>query len=208
VDNTKTENLTNEQMVAFLQALNEEKDQNAAGLIRLALTTGMRKGALMGLQWADVDFERGFILLRGTLAKNEKTEKIPMSSAARLILESLDRGDSAYVFPGKDGQRKDYRKIARRVRDKAGLPKDFRPLHGLRHTFASWMASTGAVDLYTLQKLLTHNSPQMTQRYAHLADEALKRAAAVAGDIFQNVAGGNTEAKVLPFEKAGLAGTQ
>lgn len=36
------------------------------------------------------------------------------------------------------------------------------------------------VDLYTLQKLLTHGSPLMTQRYAHLADEALRKAAAVA----------------------------
>ncbi|MBR3665165.1 MAG: hypothetical protein IKN64_11045 [Desulfovibrio sp.] len=45
------------------------------------------------------------------------------------------------------------------------------------------MASSGKVDLYTLQKLLTHSSPQMTQRYAHLADEALRRAAAVADSM-------------------------
>jgi integrase len=61
------------------------------------------------------------------------------------------------------------------------------------------MASTGAVDLYTLQKLLTHGSAQMTQRYAHLADEALQRAAAVAGEVFQGVSG--EKAEVLPFRK-------
>ena len=72
--------------------------------------------------------------------------------------------------------------MARRVRDMAGL-EDFRPMHGLRHSFASALASSGRVDLYTLQKLLTHESPQMTQRYAHLADEAMKRAAGVADEL-------------------------
>ena len=37
--------------------------------------------------------------------------------------------------------------------------------------------------MYTLQKLLTHKSPQMTQRYAHLRDETLKNASDLAGEI-------------------------
>jgi integrase len=45
------------------------------------------------------------------------------------------------------------------------------------------LASSGAVDMFTLQKLLTHKSPLTTQRYAHLRDDALKRAANLAGDI-------------------------
>jgi integrase len=45
------------------------------------------------------------------------------------------------------------------------------------------LASSGQVDIYTLQRLLTHKSPVMTQRYAHLRDEALRRAADLAGDI-------------------------
>ena len=45
------------------------------------------------------------------------------------------------------------------------------------------LASSGKVDLFTLHKLLTHKSPQMTQRYAHLRDETLKRASDLAGDI-------------------------
>jgi integrase len=82
------------------------------------------------------------------------------------------------------------------------LPDDFRPLHGLRHTFASWLASSGEVDLYTLQRLLTHNSPQMTQRYAHLADEALQRAAAVADKLFLPVAERKTAAVTKIRKKA------
>ena len=200
VDNQKTENLTREQMEAYLQALDEEADQNAAAFIRLALSTGMRKGAVMGLQWQDIDFERGFITLQGEHAKNTKTERIPLSSAARAVLEKVERTGSPYVFPGRGGvMRSDFKRVPQRVRNKAGLGKDFRPLHGLRHTFASWMASTGAVDIYTLQKLLTHGSASMTQRYAHLADEALHRAAAVAGDIFSDVSKEQEPSKVLKF---------
>jgi len=37
--------------------------------------------------------------------------------------------------------------------------------------------------LYSLQKLLTHGSSAMTQRYAHLSDEALKRAISTADEM-------------------------
>ncbi|WP_022658318.1 tyrosine-type recombinase/integrase [Desulfovibrio desulfuricans] len=179
IDNVKTEVLTDDELARFMTALDNEPDQNAAALLRLALVTGIRKGALLALQWNDCDFDRGIITLRGEVAKKGKTEHIPMSSAARTVLQSIDR-TSVFVFPGKDGnQRKDFRRIARRVKERAQLPKDFRPIHGLRHNFASRLASSGQVDMYTLQKLLTHESPLMTQRYAHLADEAMKRASEI-----------------------------
>ena len=185
VDNEKTEMLTAKQLKAYMDALDNEPDQNAVAFLRLALATGMRKGALMALRWSDVDFEKGFITLRGVSAKKGKTERIPLSSAAQQVLENTLRLGSEFVFPGKyGGQRKDFRRIAKRVRDAAGLPEDFRPLHGLRHAYASFLASSGKVDLYTIQKLLTHSSPLMSQRYSHLADEALHRAASVADGIF------------------------
>ena len=180
VDNVKTESLTQEQLKEYLAALDAEPDQDAVALLRLALFTGMRKGALLALQWEDIDFGKGFIVLRGSAAKKGKTEIIPLTPQTRIILEKVRKADSPYVFPGKNGaQRKYFSWIARRVRDNAGLPEDFRPVHGLRHAYASFLASSGQVDLYTLQKLLTHSSPQMTQRYAHLADETLQRAASV-----------------------------
>jgi len=45
------------------------------------------------------------------------------------------------------------------------------------------LASSGKVDMYVLQKLLTHKSPIMTQRYAHLKDEALRKASNLAGEL-------------------------
>ena len=47
--------------------------------------------------------------------------------------------------------------------------------NGLRHNFASTLVSNG-VDLYTVQKLLTHKDASTTQRYAHLSDKALRDA--------------------------------
>ena len=188
VDNQKTENMTDVQFKTYLKALDDEPDQNAANCLRLALLTGMRRTALFNLKWTDIDFENSMIVLRGEVAKKGKTEIIPMSSEAKNILENeRDKHiNSTYVFPGIDGgPRKELRRVARRVREKAGLPKDFRPMHGLRHTFASHLASSGKVDLYTIQKLLTHSKPEMTQRYAHLANETMRNGANVFSDIYQ-----------------------
>ncbi|MFI3271477.1 MAG: tyrosine-type recombinase/integrase [Pseudomonadota bacterium] len=56
-----------------------DHNQNLANMVRLALATGMRRGALLGLQWQDLDFQRGHITLRGEEAKNGKTCTIPMT---------------------------------------------------------------------------------------------------------------------------------
>lgn len=178
VDNIKTECLTEEQAKSLFKALDEDKDQNLASLMRLALVTGMRRGALLGLKWDDIDFNNRVITLRGDAAKNGKTTQIPMTEPAFEILKKIDHLGSPFVFPGKGGKKRiEVRRFTTRIKQRAGLPEDFRPLHGLRHTYASWLASSGKVPLFFIQRLLTHGSPQMTQRYAHLADSAMRQAA-------------------------------
>jgi integrase len=148
----------------------------------MALFTGMRRGELFRLEWSDLDFERSFIRLRDP--KSGKEQTIPMNAEARKLLEGHERTGSPFVFPGRSGQKRvDIHKTVNRIKDAAGLPRNFRALHGLRHVYASMLASSGKVDMYTLQKLLTHKSPQMTQRYAHLRDEALRSASELAGTI-------------------------
>ena len=104
-----------------------------------------------------------------------------MNETARSILTNHPRSSaSVLVFPNKHGkQRVCVRKAVARIKKRAGISEDFRGLHGLRHVFASRLASSGQVDLYRIQKLLTHKSPQMTQRYAHLRDDALRKASEV-----------------------------
>ncbi len=182
VDNVVTEYLTDEQYKNLMDTLDKEKNKVAVALIKTALFTGMRRGELFKLKWADIDFERGFINLSGP--KGTISQSIPLNKRAREVLESVEKvNGSDYVFPGLDGkQRVTIQRPLRRIRKNTGLSKDFRPLQGLRHIFASELASSGNVDMYTLQRLMTHKDFRMTQRYAHLRDETLKKASEEIGD--------------------------
>ncbi len=188
VNNLKTEDLSAKQLERLLAAIDQHGNKQAGNLMKLVLYTGMRRGECFRLKWQDVDFERGFITLRDP--KGGADQKIPLNDSARQLLASHERtAGSDYVFPGRDGQqRTNIRKPVNEIKKAAGLPKDFRALHGLRHTYASMLASSGKVDMYTLQRLLTHKSPIMTQRYAHLRDEALKNASNLAGELIDGAA--------------------
>lgn len=194
LDNEKTEFMTREQLDSYIKVLDEEMDQDKAAFFRIMLLTGIRRTALLNVRWDDLDLKNGFITLRGEVAKNDKTQTIPLSAGAVDVFKNITprrfaqgerKGEIIpYVWPAKNqnGPREDMRRMGRRLRDKAGLPKDWRPCHMLRHTFASHLACSGA-NIYELQKLLTHGSPTMTQRYAHLSNEALKRAVSLADNI-------------------------
>ncbi len=191
VDNITTEDLTPDQLTALLEAIEQDPNIQAGNFMKMALFTGMRRGELFRLQWQDVDFQRDFINLR--TPKSGQDEKIPLNAVARDLLTNHPHTDSPFVFAGRGGrQRVDINKQVNRIKQAAKLPKDFRALHGLRHVYASMLASSGQVDLYTLQKLLTHKSPAMTQRYAHLRDEVLRRASDLAGDLLSQVMNGST----------------
>ncbi len=188
LNNQTTEDLKQEQLKALLSCLDADQDQTAANIMRLALFTGMRRSEIFKLQWADLDFERGFITIRDP--KGGRDESIPMNAMAEKVFKSIQtQHDNSYVFPGrkKGTHITECRKSIDRIRKAVGLPKGFRPLHGLRHVYASMLASSGKVDMYTLQKLLTHKSPIMTQRYAHLRDGALKSASNLAEELIKEV---------------------
>jgi integrase len=155
--------------------------------MKLALYTGMRRGELFRLQWTDINFERRSIFLRNP--KGGEGQNIPLNDSAFELLMAMKKEEgSPYIFPGRDGrQRTNIRLQVNRIKEKAGLPKNFRPLHGLRHVYASILASSGKVDLYALQKLLTHKEPKPTQRYAHIHDEALRKASNVLGKVVADI---------------------
>jgi integrase len=185
VHNTKTEDLTPEQLSRLLVFIDENPHLQAGQMMKLVLYSGLRRGELFKLEWRHVNFERGFIIIKQP--KGGRDQQIPLNQSARDLLESLPR-NSKYVFPDKDGgQRTQITREARTIMDKAGVPKGFRSFHGLRHTFASMLASSGQVDMYTLQRLMTHKDPRRTQRYAHLRDETLQKASNVAGDIIDRI---------------------
>jgi integrase len=200
VNNNKTEDLTPDQLSSLLEAIDDDTNIQAANMMKLALFTGMRRGEMFKLKWDDIKFDRGFIDIIDP--KGGPDQKIPLNEAAMELLQNHPRTGSEYVFPGRGGrQRTDIKHQVNRIKERAGIAKNFRALHGLRHVYASMLASSGQVDMYTLQKLLTHKSPLMTQRYAHLRDETLKRAANVAGDIINQAVKNTADEKIVNLEK-------
>ncbi len=199
VSNLKTEDLNPDQLTKLLEVIEKDDHPDAGPMMKMALFTGMRRGEMFKLQWSNVNFDKGFIYLVDP--KGGPDQKIPLNDAARELLQSHPKTKSPFVFPGRGGrQRVDIKHAVNQTKKAAGLPKDFRALHGLRHVYASMLASSGQVDMYTLQKLLTHKSPLMTQRYAHLRDEALKKASNLAGELVEQAANGAENDKVVNLE--------
>src|SRR5258705_1668684 len=80
-------------------------------IVVIALHTGMRRGEICGLQWFDLNFDRGLIHVRNT--KNGKDRVIPMNMTVRQLLErqrslrnrprftsdGVRKVPSTYVFP-------------------------------------------------------------------------------------------------------------
>ena len=198
VNNIKTEDLTPQQLSRLLEVIDTDSNIQAANMMKMALFTGMRRGELFKLRWTDIDLDRGFIHIRDP--KGGPDQVIPLNKSARETVETHPRSDSPFVFPGRGGQqRTDIKKQVNKIKERAGIPRDFRALHGLRHVYASMLASSGKVDMYTLQKLLTHKSPLMTQRYAHLRDETLKKASDLAGELVNQAM--HKRNKVVPLRK-------
>ena len=195
VNNLKTEDLSPDELNRLIKAIDEEPDIQVANMLRMALLTGMRRGEIFRLRWEDIDFERGFIRIQDPKGGQDAT--IPLNQKTRQILEIHPRTKSPFIFPGREGgPRADANKRVNQIKERACLPADFRPFHGLRHVYASMLASSGEVDMYTLQKLLTHKSPHMTQRYAHLRDEALQRASDLAGRIIDQTVNKNSKQSI------------
>lgn len=183
IDNQTTNTLSKPQMEQLLKVLENWKNKTAALLIKFALYTGCRKSEIFKLTWQDVDLEKKFIKLRDP--KGQPID-LPIGQKVCDVLieaEKLNR-KSKYVFVNRFGEkRKHFAKTWGRIKQRARLPKEFR-FHDLRHTFASELISSGEVDLYRLQKLLNHQSPFMTQRYANLGDKPLREAAESVDKVF------------------------
>lgn len=161
-------------------------------MIFVALRTGLRIGELRGLQWADVDFPLGVIVVRrtdpgrtgfgATTPKSGSERVIALSPEALATLRHLrsttDHGEPQdWVWYGRtrDGSLSSRRmrscwqaitSACRRAEIRIGS------WHVLRHTCASWLVMRG-VSLRIIQAILGHSSIRHTEIYAHLAPNAI-----------------------------------
>lgn len=144
-------------------------------VVLLGCDAGLRRGEIAHLQWVDVDFEHNQMYIAPHKTENHRF--VPISPSLRKALEKAKIGarKEFVVDVGWEKSRdsKDYlTSYYRQIAKRAGL-KSF--LHKLRHTFASRLVQAG-IDLYSVSKLLGHSSIKMTEIYAHLAPDNLKRA--------------------------------
>jgi integrase len=141
----------------------------AAGL-RLALFTGARSGEITSIQWSQIDWGRRLVRLPDSKTNEPKT--VHLSDAAIEVLKGTPRVGPYVVAGGR--RNRPYAHLTRAwgvARMHAGL-EDVR-LHDLRHSYASLALGRG-VSLAVIGKLLGHRNPSTTQRYAHLARDAVQ----------------------------------
>ncbi|WP_157490960.1 MULTISPECIES: site-specific integrase [Protofrankia] len=168
------------------------------------LMLGLWRGEILGLRWADIDFDAGALHVRRTLqrangklmftpAKTVRSHRtLPLSGSLVEILKEHRRSqegamatagpdwiDHDLVFASAIGTPLDPRNVNRRftaIRTAAGLPW-VRP-HDLRHAFATLLVAEG-VPMRVIMELLGHSTINLTMNtYAHVLPEAQEDAVA------------------------------
>ena len=194
-NNKVTEYLEAEQVQSLFQTLESWPSQDVARMVKLAFFTGIRRGEIFALQESDVDFVQGLIMLKGPEREGPKggeSTAVPMNETVKKLLEEQiqwkndNYPESPYLFPGRGGRMRTHCSAVKRIKDKAGLPEDFRIFHGLRHHFGVTLANSGEFGLDMIGELLTHKSPSMTKRYAQFLPDTVKKASERATELLQD----------------------
>jgi integrase/recombinase XerC len=151
-------------------------DARDRAILEFFYSTGVRVSELVGINWADIDFQLEIVRVLG---KGSKERIVPVGEIALQALRdySLEQRKkwnlackgATPVFLNNRAGRITTRSVARIVEKhlrQAGIPAKIGP-HGLRHSFATHLLNGGA-DLRVIQELLGHASLSTTQRYTHL----------------------------------------
>jgi integrase len=101
------------------------------------MNTGLRRGELLKLRWASVDFNRRLVTIEGRNAMNRQTRHVPLNDQATNVLSNWreQSGEVARLFAISTGFKTSWPKLLKR----AGITR-FR-WHDLRHHFASRLVS-------------------------------------------------------------------
>ena len=165
-------------MSNFQKLISVIRERWLRDIILFAVLTGMRRGEIVNLRWADVDLPRHLVHIQSNptfKTKAGKRRTVPLSDAAyHLLMLRVNSSPCEYVFSLNDRKVMANwvtHKLKRYIRR---LDFDDRlNFHSLRHSFGSWLAMDG-VSIYQISALLGHGDVKTTQSfYAHLELGAL-----------------------------------
>lgn len=149
-----------------------------AAILELLYSTGMRRGELVGLREADIDFYEHTVKVIG---KGNKQRIIPFGKKAQQALErykhhrsALPGTDAFFLTPkGKRLYPSAVNSIVKKYFKEVSEIQQQSP-HVLRHSFATHLLDRGA-DIFAVKELLGHESLSTTQIYTHMTAERLKK---------------------------------
>lgn len=133
----------------------------------VSLFTGARRGNVLAMRWADIDFDLAQWRIPETKNGDELIVALTRPAVA-LLKRRRSEADprNPWVFPGVgDDHIKEPKRMWQRVCKRAGFT-DLR-IHDLRRTLASYLAMQGASQ-YQIGKALGHLDPRSTAVYARL----------------------------------------
>lgn len=168
-------------------------------IVIFAIHTGLRMGEILALTWQAVDLSRRTLMVMKS--KNGERRTIPLNRTVMDLLLSRSRitpREATSIFWSEAGTPLDGPNLRRAFRSalKKAKIEDLH-FHDLRHTFATRIVQVG-VDLYKVQRLLGHKSPQMTQRYAHHYPESLRDGVEALERVSTNLAQSRDALQAVP----------
>jgi site-specific recombinase XerD len=138
-------------------------------LVELVYSAGLRSAEAVGLDLADVDFDREQLHVRG---KGGKERIVPLGeTAGQLVAQYLHEARPQLAARAENAL---FLSARGRRLDTSTLRRVFAHPHSLRHAFATHLMEGGA-DLRTIQDLLGHSSLSTTQLYSHVDGRRLRR---------------------------------
>ncbi len=166
----RTRFLSRDELTALFDACANSKMAELSLIVRLAVSTGMRRGEILGLRWSDVHLDRSVVTIEHTKNGERRTVPIGVVVRAMLIEHRGDQTDeSAIVFNGNRGSRPiEVRDAFEDALKRARIENA--TFHTLRHTTASYLAMSGAT-LSDIAAVLGHKTLAMVKRYSHVSEQ-------------------------------------
>ena len=182
--------LNPEETLAVLKAARERSTRDWA-MILLAYRHGLRASEVCGLKLVDIDLKAGSISIRRLKGSLQTVQPLyphrglPLldePAALRAWLKARPADGSDFFFTSQKGGKLDrtqFFRVFRAVAESAGVPREKRHPHVLKHSLASHLVA-GNVNLALIRQALGHRSITSTMQYVGTNDSQAAEAAQAA----------------------------